>query len=138
MEKLDSAAAAASSPQKMKLIDSSSWVHQMRRHADLRVRERVEQLLVAGLAVWCPIVRVELWAGVSGEQERAALREYEQRIPELAINDEVWDLACELADRCRKAGKRVPPNDLIIEACARFHEVEVEAADAHFDFLKAL
>jgi len=66
------------------------------------------------------------------------LREMEQRIPELAINDEVWNVACELADRCRKAGKRIPPNDLIIEACARFHGVEVEAADAHFDFLKTL
>ena len=66
------------------------------------------------------------------------LREMEQRIPELALNDEVWDLGCELAHRCRKAGKRVPPNDLIIEACARSHGVEVEAADAHFDFLKTL
>ena len=91
-----------------------------------------------GQAVECPIIRVELWAGVGKDHERQMLREMEQRIPDLVINDEVWDLACELADRCRKAGKRVPPNDLIIEACARFHGVEVEAADAHFDFLKTL
>jgi predicted nucleic acid-binding protein len=122
----------------VKLVDTSSWVHQMRRHADLRVRERVEHLLATGLAAWCPIVRLELWAGVSGERERAAMLDYEQRIPELSINDEVWQAACELADRCRKAGKRAPPNDLLIVACARYHEVEVEAADTHFDFLKTL
>jgi predicted nucleic acid-binding protein len=122
----------------VRLIDTSSWVHQMRRVADLSVRERVEHLLAAGLAAWCPIVRLELWAGVSGQGERAALLDYEQRIPELSINDEVWQAACELADRCRKAGKRVPANDLLITACARHHGVEVEAADTHFDFLKTL
>jgi len=122
----------------VRLVDTSSWVHQMRPVADLSVRERVEHLLAAGLAAWCPIVRLELWAGVSTEQERAALREYEQRIPELAINDEIWQSACELADRCRKAGKRVPANDLLITACARYHAVELESADAHFDFLKTL
>ena len=124
--------------EKVKLVDTSSWVHQMRRKAEPAVRARVEQLLAIGLAAWCPIVRLELWAGVSTEQERAALRDYEQRIPELSINEEIWQSACELADRCRKAGKRVPANDLLITACARYHAVELESADAHFDFLKTL
>jgi predicted nucleic acid-binding protein len=110
----------------------------MRRRSDPAVRARVEQLLAVGLAAWCPIVRLELWAGVSTEQERAALREYEQRIPELAINDEIWQSACDLADRCRKAGKRAPASDLLIAACARYHGVELESADAHFDLLKTL
>jgi predicted nucleic acid-binding protein len=52
----------------------------------------------------------------------------------LAINGEVWHNPCELADRYRKAGKRAPVNDLLITACARYHGVEVESADAHFDF----
>jgi predicted nucleic acid-binding protein len=122
----------------MKLVDTSTWIQALRRQGEPITRERARLLVTSGQAVWCPIVRVELWAGVGKNHERQMLREVEQRIPELAINDEVWDLACELADRCRKAGKRVPPNDLIIEACARFHGVEVDAADAHFDFLKTL
>jgi predicted nucleic acid-binding protein len=122
----------------MKLVDTSTWIQALRRQGEPIVRERARLLVTSGQAVWCPITRVELWAGVGKDHERQMLREMEQRIPELAINDEVWDLACELADRCRKAGKRVPPNDLIIEACARFHGVEVDAADAHFDFLKTL
>ena len=122
----------------MKLVDTSTWIQALRRQGEPIVRERARLLVTSGQAVCCPIIRVELWAGVGKDHERQMLREMEQRIPELAINDEVWDLACELADRCRKAGKRVPPNDLIIEACARFHTVEVDAADAHFDFLKTL
>ena len=122
----------------MKLVDTSTWIQALRRQGEPVVRERARLLVTSGQAVWCPIIRVELWAGVGKDHERQMLREMEQRIPDLAINDEVWDLACELADRCRKAGKRIPPNDLIIEACARLHGVEVEAADAHFDFLKSL
>jgi predicted nucleic acid-binding protein len=56
----------------------------------------------------------------------------------LAINDEVWQSACELADLCRKAGKRAPANDLLIAACARHYGVELESTDAHFDFLTTL
>jgi predicted nucleic acid-binding protein len=43
-----------------------------------------------------------------------------------------------LADRCRAAGKTAPTNDILIAACARHHQVEIEAADSHFDFLMTL
>ena len=122
----------------MKLVDSSSWVHALRRRGDDSARERVRLLVLSGQAAWCPVIRLELWAGVGADPERQMLKEMEQRIPELLINDEIWQAACELADRCRKAGKRVPPNDLLIVACARYHGVELEAADTHFDFLKTL
>ena len=122
----------------MKLVDSSTWVHALRRRGDLAARERARLLVLSGQAAWCPVIRLELWAGIGAASERRMLTEMEQRIPELSINDEVWQAACELADRCRKAGKRVPANDLLISACARHHHVEVEAADTHFDFLKTL
>ena len=35
-------------------------------------------------------------------------------------------------------GKTAPSNDILIAACARPHQVEVEAADSHFDFLMTL
>ncbi len=122
----------------MTMVDSSSWVHALRRHGDATARERVRVFVTSGQAVWCAAIRLELWAGVGAEPERQMLKDLEQRIPELAINDEVWQSACELADRCRKAGKRAPANDLLIAACARYHGVELESADTHFDFLATL
>jgi predicted nucleic acid-binding protein len=122
----------------MKLVDTSSWVHQMRHKGDPTIRARVESLLQSGQAAWCPPVRLEIWAGVGNDTERRVLTVYEQRLPELPITDEVWQEACELADRCRKAGKTAPANDILIAACARHHEVELEAADSHFDFLMLL
>jgi predicted nucleic acid-binding protein len=122
----------------MKLVDTSSWVHQIRRRGDPSVRARVEQLLRTGEAAWCPIVRLELWAGVGSEADRALLRDYQKRLPELGISSEVWEKACELADRCRRAGKTAPPHDIAITACALYNGVEIEHDDAHFALLTNL
>ena len=122
----------------MKLVDTSSWVHQIRVRGDPAVRARVEGLLAAGTAVWCAQVRLELWAGARSELDRKLLRDYERVLPDLAITDKVWTMACEWGDRARRAGVSAGAGDLLIAACARVHEVELESADADFERLNRL
>ena len=122
----------------MKLIDTSSWIHQMRDKGDPVVRARVEALLRAGEATWCDMVRLEIWAGVGNERERRAVREYEAVVPTLPIDAGVWQAAHDLARRARSAGKTVPASDILICACARQHGLAIEHADAHFDMLVGL
>jgi len=122
----------------MTLVDTSSWIHQLRERGNSTVRQRVETLLQSGQALWCPIVRLELWAGVRGAAERKVLLHYEQVIPELEITPEIWDAACELAGRCRQTGNTIPSSDLLIAACARHNGLSVESADAHFAVLMKL
>lgn len=122
----------------MILIETSSWIHALRRTGDDKIRGRVRRLVENGQAAWCAMVRLELWAGVGDEQERKVLSNFEGHIPDLRINEEVWEEARELAGRCRKAGKTAPSSDILIAACARHHGVEIETADAHFDFLMNL
>ncbi len=119
----------------MKLIDTSSWIHQIRGSGDTKVRARVEQLLLSGDAAWCPVIRLELWAGVGSDTDRRVLHAYQERIPELPVTNEIWDLACRLADRCRRAGLTVPPNDVLIAACGRHYGLEIEHEDSHFDLI---
>ena len=102
------------------------------------IREQVRALMEAGEAAWCPLVRLELWNGVGSENERRSLRTLEGVLPELSIGGEVWRAARELADRCRKAGKTAPVQDVLIAACARHHGVEVVHDDAHFAWLMVL
>jgi predicted nucleic acid-binding protein len=59
------------------LVDSSLWVHQLRKSGDVSKRDRVNALLASGLAAWCPPVRLELWRGVTNDGERRTLRHYE-------------------------------------------------------------
>lgn len=122
----------------MKLVDSSAWIHCLRRRGEPEVVDRVRRLVESGDAAWCPAIRLELWNGVGDENDRRILRDFEQTLPELPIDDDVWVAAYALANRCRKAGKTAPAVDVLIAACARHHGVGVEHADSHFDFLMAL
>ena len=120
------------------LIDSSLWVHQLRRNGHGEKRARVEALLLGGQAAWCPPVRLELWRGVRNEAERKALRDYGAILPDYPMPSEVWEMAVRLSDTGRRAGLTFPFADLLICACAKFHRLELAHADAHFEQMAAL
>lgn len=120
------------------LVDTSSWVHFLTPNGDADVRARVEAALAAGAARWCPIIRLELWTGAAGSREKKVLREFERDLPELPITDAVWDAACALAQRCRTSGVTVPATDVLVYACAQYHEAALEHADADFEQIRRL
>ena len=90
------------------LVDSSLWVHQLRRSGDPAKRDRVNALLESGEAAWCPAVRLELWRGVTSDAERKTLRRYEALLPDYEISAEVWTRSIQLADRGRASALPFP------------------------------
>ena len=114
------------------LIDTSSWIEALRRQGDAAVRARVHALLIEGQAVWCDMVLLELWNGAMGEYEKKRLGELEQEMVCLPTTLGVWEKARSLARSCREQGVTAPAADLLIVACARVHNVEIEHLDAHF------
>ena len=120
------------------LVDSSLWVHQLRKSGDPAKRDRVNALLESGEAAWCPPVRLELWRGVTNDAERKTLRRYEALLPDYEISAEVWTRSIQLADRGRSSGVTVPLADLVIFACAKIHGLDVAHDDTHFDELANL
>jgi predicted nucleic acid-binding protein len=120
------------------LVDSSSWIHFLRPNGDPVVRSRVEAALTSGEACWCPLVRLELWNGAAGDRDRKSLRDFEDALLELAIDDDVWAVAYELARRARGGGVSVPATDILIAACARRHGADLEEADSDFERLAEL
>ncbi len=117
------------------LVDSSLWVHQLRKSGDPAKRARVNGLLESGEAAWCPVVRLELWRGVTNDAERKTLRRYEALLPDYEITADVWERAIRLADRGRASGVTVPLADLLVFACAKVHGLEVAHDDEHFEAL---
>ena len=120
------------------LVDSSLWVHQLRRGGDPAKRDRVNTLLQHGQAAWCQPVRLELWCGVTSDADRKTLRRYEAVLPTYEISSAVWERAVRLADRGRALGVTVPLADMVIFACARTHALELAHDDAHFTQLERL
>ena len=120
------------------LVDSSLWVHHLRKSGDPAKRDRVNALLESGEAAWCPAVRLELWRGVTNDAERKTLRRYEALLPDYEISAEVWQRSIQLADRARASGVTVPLADLLIFVCAKIHGLEVAHDDTHFEELTKL
>ena len=114
------------------LVDSSLWVHQLRKSGDPAKRDRVNALLQSGVAAWCPPVRLELWRGVTNDAERKTLRHYEALLASHEISSDVWERAVRHADRGRAAGVTVPLADLLIFACAKVHGLDLAHDDTHF------
>ena len=122
----------------MVLIDSSSWIEALRESGKDEVRQRVEALLAAGTAAWCHPIRLELWNGARGQQERKVLAQLERTVAVLEMDSAVWDGSIELAKSARDAGLTVPAVDLMVVACARRHAVQLEHSDRHLARLQAL
>lgn len=122
----------------MILVDTSSWIHMLRPSGDLVVRGRVESALTNGQACWCPLVKLELWNGARGEREQRVLHAFARTLPELPIDDAVWQAAYDLARRARAGGVTVPATDVVILSCARRHGAAIETADADFDLLETI
>lgn len=110
----------------------------LRPDGDPAVRSRVEAALTTGQACWCPLVRLELWNGASGQQEQKVLRHFARTLPELPIDERVWQMACDLARRARAQGVTVPSTDVIIAACAQRHDTALESADTDFELLASV
>jgi predicted nucleic acid-binding protein len=120
------------------LIDTSAWIEALRRNGDAAIRAKVQQLLVDDAARLCDAVRLELWNGARGNEERKALQEVDAKVPRLEINNSVWNLACDFATKARNSGLTLPAIDILIFACARHHGVSLEHNDRHYDSLQAL
>lgn len=110
----------------------------LRPSGDQAVRSRVEAALTSGQACWCAPVQLELWNGARGMKERAVLRKLAETVPDLLIDEAVWETAYDLARRARSKGVTVPAIDLIIAACARRYGATLESSDTDFDLLASV
>ncbi len=122
----------------MVLIDSSWWIEALRRHGNSQIREEVRELILKGEAGWCDLIRVELWVGARGTEDRKTLHELEADLITFPLDHQVWSKACLLAEKSRAAGKTIPATDLVIAACAWRHRVPLKHHDAHLTFLLGL
>lgn len=110
----------------------------LRPAGDPAVRERVEAALASGEACWCALVQLELWNGARGQREHRVLHEFARVLPQLPMDETVWNEAYDLARRARSSGITVPATDVVILACARRHGAAVESADSDFELLASV
>jgi predicted nucleic acid-binding protein len=119
----------------MTLVDTSSWIHFLRRNGEIHVKDRVRTLMDRGEAVVCPVVLVELWMGAGSVKDRQDISDIQSLLINLETDSRIWTRASKLATICCSKGTPVPSSDAIIAACAFVHGAGIEAVDAHFSTL---
>lgn len=122
----------------MVLVDSSSWIETLRAGGNAQVRARVTELVLAGQAAWCDIIRIELWHGARGQRELKELALLETVVYSLETDETVWDGAVDLARKARSSGITAPCADLLIVATAKCHAVELDHFDKHLAKLQQI
>lgn len=117
----------------MKLIDTSAWISFINPNHGSHKNEELRALIQNGEAALCDLVQMELQG--YKQSEAKAIQLIVDTIPKLEHSTEVWDLACQLARKCRTVGKPVPYTDILIFATAQHHDCQVLHNDKHFDLL---
>ncbi|HEY6322910.1 MAG TPA: PIN domain-containing protein [Thermoanaerobaculia bacterium] len=119
------------------LVDTSAWIETLWASGDQAVRSRVSTLTADDRVVLCDQVRLELWNGAAGAEQRRLLRNLEEHLGTVPTTPEVWALARDIARSLRDRGVTVPAADVLIAACARHHGLGLIHRDAHFDLIAA-
>lgn len=114
----------------MKLVDTSAWISfinpKYRSLQNAELRELIQKYEVAT----CDFVLLEL-QGYRRSEEKA-VRLIIETVPKLDHSEEVWEHACQIARKCRKAGYPIPNSDILIYATAKHHNCQVFHSDKHF------
>ncbi len=116
----------------MILLESSALIESFRKKGRADIRARVQAALLSNVAAVCDPVLLELYAGAAGKKELEMIREYEQNLPVLACDSEVWISAREYARLFRSRGKTFSNFDILIFALVKRHNAGIIAMDRAF------
>jgi predicted nucleic acid-binding protein len=118
----------------VKLVDTSAWIEFL-RGTKSSTDTRVQALLNSRDAAWCEIVVLELLNGASaGEVQR--IERLRREVWHFEIDAQVWSVALNLAIAARASAITTPTVDLVVAACARVYDLQIEHhRDAHFEKL---
>lgn len=117
----------------MKLVDTSAWISFINPKCRSLQNAELRELIQKCEITTCNFVLLELQGYRRSEEE--AVRLIVETVPKLNHSSKVWESACQIARKCRKAGHPIPNSDILIYATAKHHNCQVFHSDKHFDQL---
>lgn len=114
------------------LVDSSAWIEASREGGEAGITARVGGLIAAGLTAMTEPVWLELHQGARGKREEEQLARWRALSVWLEFDGACWQQAARTARACLRSGVNVPFGDVLVDACARRHGVQLLEKDRHF------
>jgi len=121
------------------LLDTSaliSWVRRRPPPGLEHMRSVVDAELRSGRGIVSTVTVTELMAGARGTEGAALLMSVLDRVPAIAVEREVAEIAGGMGRVAREKGGTLPVADLLIAGTARWLDVPLLTADS--DFLRGL
>jgi len=115
------------------LVDTSAWIHALRRESLPRIRQRLDQLLQLNQVSISPWIRMELLVNVRTAEEYERLDKGLGALPEAALDQETWEMACRLGFTLHNRGVSLPHPCVVTAACAARHKAVLLHADNCYD-----
>ena len=118
------------------LVDSSAFIHLLRRHVDPVVALQEEYGTVD--LVTCGIIKVEVLRGINTPKARAHVEALLSMFQFVQSDNSLWDEAVELAWSMDRAGQVIPATDILIAVSARRVGASILTLDPHFEMIPRL
>jgi tRNA(fMet)-specific endonuclease VapC len=122
------------------LLDTNTWIHYL-KHAGSPVEARLRQTPASDVAV-CSVVRAELLHGARKYEKRDERAERVERtldpFQSLPFDDAAARRYAEIRDSLERRGNVIGPNDLLIAAIARTHDLTVVTNNREFSRVDGL
>lgn len=117
------------------LIDTSAWIHVLRKSGPPGAREAVGRILSERRGATTGMVTLELLGGTRNRKEYQELSEDLKALHYLPVTDEISTAASFLSHEIRRKGFHVPATDHLIASVAVANRCQLLHADRHFDLL---
>ncbi len=115
------------------LVDTSVWIYALRKDYIPKIKSYIEKLLDGDKVVINSIIKLELLAGTRTKKEFSRLKLRLDALPEIEINQDVWEAAQIMAFDLRRKGVGIPLIDIIILSSGKSSNSTLVHRDKHFE-----
>jgi len=115
------------------LVDTSVWICALRKDYIPQIKSYIGKLLDEDRVVINSIIKLELLAGTRTKKEFSRLKLRLDALPEIEINQTIWEAAQIMAFDLRRKGIGIPLIDIIILSSGKSSNSTLVHRDKHFE-----
>jgi predicted nucleic acid-binding protein len=117
------------------IIDTSAWIESFHPEGDIKLKERVKQLIIEGSILLPGIIKAEILRGTKSKREYESLDELLDGLTYLPVEENFWGRLARFSFDLLREGIVVPPVDAYIALLAIENDAFLLHYDQHFDLV---
>jgi predicted nucleic acid-binding protein len=117
------------------IIDTSTWIESFHPKGDIKLKERVKQLITEGSILLPGIIKTEILRGAKSKKEYESLDELLDGLTYLPVEENFWGRLARFSFALLRQGIVVPLADTYIALLTIENDALLLHCDQHFDLI---